>query len=162
MATPTQEQLHEFISMARTMASSVCNRLLIEYCPSVESLLPAAVDPGHVSITFDEFPEKLNICLVIVSNTYAATIDVPNNYAKAVCEQYMLLKSLIMVYWKQFVVTYPDIIAHLHASTAYNFNELYVDANSLTTLYFDEGFHKRIGLGPYYIDRYGNPLMKKK
>jgi hypothetical protein len=156
----TKEEVENFIVMATKLCSMAVHRMLIKHLPEVEHLLPKPTEPGHVSISFREFPERLNMCFILGKHPYQAEIDVPPGYEKEVCGQYMLLKTLAMTYWNHLITTETQLAEYLNRIDADKYKTLKVDSTYMLSMYFDEAAPYRLCILPYYVNAKGQPLTR--
>jgi hypothetical protein len=159
----TKEDVEHFIKMATKLVSLACDRLITKQLPEVKSLLPKPEEPGHVSISFREMPERLNMCFILAPNPYRMEIDVPPGYEKEVCSQYILLKQLAITYWESVITNNAGLSTYLdRLENGEQYKHLKVCKTHTLSLYFDEEFTHRVCILPYYVNASGQPLVKNR
>jgi hypothetical protein len=159
----TKEDVEHFIKMATKLVSLACDRLITKQLPEVKSLLPKPEEPGHVSISFREMPERLNMCFILAPNPYRMEIDVPPGYEKEVCSQYILLKQLATTYWESVIANNAGLSTYLdRLENGEQYKHLKVCKTHTLSLYFDEDFTHRVCILPYYVNANGQPLVKNR
>lgn len=154
MGQPTLEEIQNLIATSERLAKHAIMDLLSEYDEKFK--VPKDEPWGFMQISFDEFPDKLNINLIKVDASYRSSIMIPAGYEKQLFEKYNIIKSMAITYWAYIIQTSPNIKARLNElHPTIDFSELKVDKANPTTLYFDEHFHKRIGIFCCYMDADG-------
>ncbi len=128
---------------------------------NIKKLIPYDYS-GFVQCAFNEIPYTLNISLSRVDKNYRTDIDIPHeSYAKDLFQQYDFLKNTAIAYWRQFVGENPDLYKKIcDYRPDVDFNEISVDINNPTTMYFDINSSTRIGIFCYYVDNEGKPFYK--
>ncbi len=165
----TKDELLSIINDSKKLAAKsihyVLSDLIREKCgdedleEEVEQLSPYN-HCGFIEIKFkDEIGYRLNICLSKVLANYKATIDVPEEYAKQVLDEYNSLKLAALTYFGFFLTDYKEVVGRIEKSLGHSL-DLIIDDNNPTTMYFDKSSNSRIGIFPFYVDSNGLPLRK--
>ncbi len=117
---------------------------------------------GYLQCEFDDIPHKLNISLSLVDKGYKTEIDIPDmRYANDLYRKYIFIKDTAIAFWKQFCEEHPALYKEIsdHCKGV-DFTSLVIDAGNPTTMYFDPGSAKRVGIFCYYVDAYNRPFYK--
>jgi hypothetical protein len=166
MENYTPQEVAQFIATSIKMASRPVLSVAIETLPTaglitdqIKSIM--AHETGYVQCAFAETPNKLNICLSMVSKEYIAQIDIPEKYAHDLYDKYNYLRAAAIGFWKHFMHEYPDLLRSMReARPDVNFDALRYEVANPMTLYFDENVAKRVGICPYYVNPEGKILIK--
>lgn len=128
-------------SIADDIVSRLHKLILYNYC-------------GHISMTFEEITYPLKLFLTIVDKDYKTDIAIPHKrYVNELCSKYEALRKLAVTYWQQFIINNYDLHNEIKSYRPdVNFDNLTVDPENITTMYFDPNSSKRIGIFCRYFD----------
>ena len=170
----SKDEIREFINMARTLTAKAVFSALVAVVKAtpesqardsiikqLEKLMPSTI--GYVQCEFDDFEFKLNITLCLVPRTYITRIGIPSEqYKNDLYAKYNMLKKLAIAYWRQVVKDYPTLVDSIAALRPdVNFENLVIDVENPSTMYFDSMCSHRIGIFCYYVDQNGKAYYHK-
>jgi len=172
----SEKEIDSFITMGKQLAGKAVLSLVIKclgespdadririkkLIKKVKKRIPYDYS-GFVQCGFKETPMLLNVSLSVVGADYRTDIDIPHaSYAKDLFNKYDFLKSTARAYWRQFAEENPALFKSI-CGYSDEFNELHIDYENPTLMYFDQKSKYRIGIFCYYVDSNGHAFYKKK
>lgn len=173
----TEEEVRNFASMAVKLARAPIVRLLTKMIDARQSDSPlkddlAALCPEKAAFSCpiglpDDVQKEIkmksiNVWLANGPKSHKPVIDAPSEeFANMIYSNYEYLKKVAQTFWKQFQIQNPYLTSQLRELLGNNINDLKIDPNNLTTMYFDEDFPDRIVILAAFADSDGNLYRKK-
>lgn len=173
----TEEEVRNFASMATKFARAPIVRLLTKMVDKKggrQSLKDdlAAICPEKAAFACPiELPadvqneikmKSVNVWLANGPKNHKPVIDAPSEeFAQLIYTNYEYLKKIAQTFWKQFQMQNPYLTSQLRELLGTDINELKIDPNNLTTMFFDEEFPDRIVILAAFADSKGTLYLKK-
>ncbi len=162
----TPEMVEKFIGSCSSFACMavmtyahdlLCSRGLHETAAVIKPLI--AKQAGQVTIKFDETDNTMRLILEIAQKDFKEIPMLFNDkYLDELQDRYHFCVEATVTYWKSFLITAPsEFVETLPA----DMRDLKQDAGNPISLYFDEGYHKRLVIFGCYMNPAGQMLMKR-